>query len=434
MICAPVYNIWSRIKGSTYWKDIAWLASGTVLAQVVTFATMPLFTRLFAPSDFAVQNLFSQIATFAAVAATYRLEYFVQLPKHDDDALFLVQLVSLMGIAATAFLTPVLWLFRENISVYCGASELAPLLALIPVTAAAMSVAVAFQGLAQRQKSFRRSGEAEIAGKACYALTILAGWYLLPGAAGLVVGWLGASLGKMFWLYKENRWPKIGAISDFKRIFRRYFSLGGALMVSHILLSCTTAIPSIFIARHYGAETLGQYALAFQAVCLPSSLLGAAIGNVYYQRASECWAQGVSFSEVWKTTAKKLIIIGLPVYLIAVFALPWIFPLVFGEVWGPAGRYAAILGVSAFFSFATSPLDKACLVVGAWWYVPLWHAARTITTIAVVAVTYYLKLDISIFLFVFSIQQIALYLVDYWSEWKFSQRLSPYSQSRQGAI
>ncbi|GFO63837.1 oligosaccharide flippase family protein [Geomonas paludis] len=421
-----IRNVWLKLKASSYWKDIAWLASGTVLAQVVTFATMPLFTRLFSPADFAVQNLFSQIATFVAVAATYRLEYFVQLPKDEDDSLYLVQLVCLMGLGASLLLTPLLWLFRQPVAAFCGSAGLAPTMALIPVTAACMSVAVAFQGLAQRQRAFRRSGEAEVAGKAAYALTILAGWLLLPGAFGLVLGWLGASLGKMFWLYRENRWPRFGAGADFRRVFGNYFNLGGSLMVSHVLLSCTTAIPAIFIAKYYGDQTLGQYALAYQAVCLPSSLLGGAIGNVYYQRASECWARGMSFDDVWRTTAKKLVLIGLPVYAVAIAVLPWIFPLVFGQSWVPAGRYAAILGFSAFFSFATSPLDKACLVVGAWWYVPLWHAARTVTTIMVVAATALLKLDMTAFLVLFSLQQTALYLVDYWSEWKFSKLTSPH--------
>jgi O-antigen/teichoic acid export membrane protein len=226
----------------------------------------------------------------------------------------------------------------------------------------------------------------------------------------------------MLWLYRETRWSKFGVSGDFRRLFRKYFSLGGSLMVSHVLLSCTTVIPSIFIAKQYGDEILGQFSLAYQAVCLPSSLLGGAIGSVFYQRASECWAQGGSFSDVWKTTAKKLIFIGAPIYSVAVVSLPWVFPVFFGKVWETAGLFAAILSISAFFSFVTSPLDRACLVVGAWLYVPLWHASRALTMLLVVTISGYYKFGMMTFLLMYSAQQIMLYLVDFWAEWKFSQR------------
>lgn len=143
-----------RFKASAYWKDVAWLSSGTVVAQAITLATMPLFTRIFMPTDFAVQNLFSQIAGLVAVVATLRYEYFIQLPKQDDDALLLVKLVAILGFFVTLVLTTGLWLFRDIIARWAGDAALSPWLVFIPVTAAAMSLAIALQGWTQRQLLF----------------------------------------------------------------------------------------------------------------------------------------------------------------------------------------------------------------------------------------------------------------------------------------
>src|SRR5690606_15587793 len=111
------------------------------------------------------------------------------------------------------------------------------------------------------------------------------GWLFLPGAGGLVMGWFGASLGKIAWLLRDTPFKNCGGFVGIHRLSRAYSRLGGSLVISHVFLSCTAAIPSVFIAHAYGSEMLGQFALAFQAVYLPSALLGSAIGNVYYQRA-----------------------------------------------------------------------------------------------------------------------------------------------------
>jgi teichuronic acid exporter len=422
-----IRNFKDRFKASTYWMDVAWLSSGTVVAQAITLATMPLFTRIFLPTDFAVQNLFGQIAGLVAVVATLRYEYFIQLPKQDDDALLLIKLVAILGFFVTLVLTIGLWLFRDIIAHWAGDAALSPWLVFIPVTAAAMSLAIALQGWTQRKLLFRRSGEAEVVGKAGQVSTILAGWFFLPGAGGLVLGWLGAALGKIVWLSRGIRCVSCGGYWDLMRMARVYVRLGGSLVLSQGLLACTVAIPSVFIARTYGSEILGQYALAYLVVFFPSALLGGAIGNVYYQRVSESWAQGFNFADIWRSTAKKLLLIGLPLYGVAILIMPWLFPLLFGNVWGPAGYYGAILAISAFFSFATSPMSWACLVVGAWWYVPLWHAARTVTTGMVAGMALFFQWDMDVFITVLVIQQTALYLIDGWAEWRFAYRQPPHT-------
>ena len=193
-------------------------------------------------------------------------------------------------------------------------------------------------------------------------------------------------------------------------------------MVSNILLSITVLMPTVFIARTYGSSALGQYALAYQVMCFPSVLLGGAIGKVYFQRASARWVQGLSFTDIWQSTAKNLILIGLPIYTVASLAMPWLFPFLFGNAWKPAGTYGAILAISAFFSFTASPMGFSSVIVGAWQYLPLWHAARTLATSLVILLSSLLALDIKAFLVLFVIQETMLHLIDFYFEWRFAIR------------
>ena len=418
-------SLWHRFKASAYWRDIAWLSAGTAMAQAITLATLPVFSRLFTPSDFAVQNLFAQAAGFVAIAATLRYEYFVPLPRRDEDGTQLVRLVAALGLIAATLLTPAAWLFRATIAGWAGHAALAPWLALAPLTGAAISLGAALQGRAQRRRQFRRSGEAEIAGKVGYAGAVFAGWGLLPGAAGLVLGSLATPLGKIAWLRHGGVPESRSRPTDLLRLAREYGRLAGALALSSGLYACTAAIPAVFIAHAYGAAALGQYALASMVICLPSTLLGNAVGSVFYQRAAERWAKGLIFADIWASTAKKLLLLGVPLFGAAILALPWLLPLVFGGRWRPAGAYGAILAVSSFFGFVSNPMEKACLVVRAWWYVPLWHAARVATTVMTVGLALLCRWGIGTFIAVLVLQQVLLYLVDYFAEWRFSRRSPP---------
>lgn len=425
-IKTAVIDLWNRLKASSYWQDVAWLVSGTVVAQALTFLMLPVFTRLYQPTDFAVMNLFVQIVSMVTVVATVRYEAFVQLPRRHSEGWRLVQLVAVLGAFATLLLTPIAWLFRSTFARWAGEPALASWFVFIPITAALTSLANAFQGWEQRRGRFRRSSEAEVVGKVGFAGSVFLGWLLLPGATGLVLGsGLGAVLGKLAWLVRLDRLKMCGRMDGLLGVGRQLGRLAGSLTVSQALLACTGIIPLVLIAHAYGPEVLGQYALANQSIYLPTALLGTAMGNVYYQRASVRWAQGHDFSALWRSTSKRLILIGLPIYGFAVILLPIVFPIIFGGTWHVAGRFAGILAISSFFGFVASPIDKGCLVVGAWWYIPLWHAARTLSNGILALVVLAKGWQIETYLYALTALRAVMYGIDYWAESRFAFRRPP---------
>lgn len=425
---AVATDLWSRFKASSYWQDVAWLVSGTVVAQALTFLMLPVFTRLYRPSDFAVMNLFVQIVSLTTVVATVRYESFIQLPKRHSDGWRLIQLVALLGTGATLVLTPTAWLFRETFARWAGEPALAVWLVFVPITAVLTSLANAFQGWEQRRNRFRRSSEAEVTGKVGYAGSVLLGWLVLPGSGGLVLGsGLGTVLGKLAWLVRPSRLRLCGGWEGILRIGRQLGRLAGSLSLSQALLACTGIIPLVLIAHAYGPEALGQYALANQSTYLPTALLGSAMGNVYYQRASARWAQGQDFSALWKATSRRLILVGIPVYGLAVILLPILFPVIFGGAWRVAGKFAGILAISSFFGFVASPIDKGCLVVGAWWYIPIWHAGRTLTNGLLALLTLARGWPIETYLYALTALRAVMYGIDYWAESRFAFMRPPVS-------
>jgi len=82
-------NIFNKISSSkqSFTKAVLTLITGSSIAQLVSFAVSPLLTRLYAPEDFGVFQIFSSISGIAGVIATGRLEMAIMLPKERQNAI-----------------------------------------------------------------------------------------------------------------------------------------------------------------------------------------------------------------------------------------------------------------------------------------------------------------------------------------------------------
>jgi O-antigen/teichoic acid export membrane protein len=406
--------------------------TGHILGHLVTVAFMPVLTRMYAPADFALFSLFLTATTFSALL-TFRYEYTVQLPETEGEARGVCCLVLSMGLAMTVLATPLAWMYRKSICAWMDAAPLESWLVAVPIVGVLLSLSVALQGWTQRERRFRLSGSAEVVDKSVRQLFPTVIGMVSPYAGGLIIGLVGSTIAKIVWLGTSGAFGCLqGGIQQAPCALRKQAQTGLSLTISHFFLAGTAAVPVVYLMKLDGAAVLGQFSLAVSLVALPTTLAGNAIGNVYFQRAAESWRNGKDFRGLWQSTAPRLIWLGLPVYTTAALFLPWAVPFVFGPAWEQAGEFSSILSVGAFFSFISTPLDRACLVVGAYWYVPAWHAGRLVSLMAIAWYASVHTVSPTSFLIMFTIQQTVLYLIDYWAEWGFTG-LKPKAEAANGA-
>lgn len=413
-----------KLSRSKYVRDIFWQGSGNVIAQAVGILTIPILTRLYSPTDFGTLNLFAQVVAAMTIFLTWRYEYLLLLPKDEQHVAAIFRFLIIVGVIGTILLTALGYIYNGYVADLLGNRELAIWLYFAPLTALLTSVSVALQQRIQRLQDYRNSGMSDIIGKIGYAFSGLLGSLLLPNIVGLMLATATGMLGKGLWILRTLQRRRVlpehsGSIS-FLTVIHKYKQLSGSMMLSHVMLVITGSLPALFIMKMYGSETLGQFSLVLATLYLPSGLVGNAIGQVYYERAAKRYANNESFDDLWRSTAKYLLIIGIPLYAAIAIVSRVAYPFVFGEEWAAAGYYATLLAVSAFFSFATSPLDKACLVVNAWRYIPIWHTARALTTALVVWLAFIKQWDFETFLVTLIVQMNIMYLIDYYAEWRFS--------------
>ncbi|MCW2270312.1 lipopolysaccharide biosynthesis protein [Pseudomonas sp. JUb96] len=404
---------------SSYWRDIVLQASGNSIAQFIGVIGIPLLSRLYTPADFAVQNIFLQLVMFLAGVMTWRYEYFFQMLKSQGQAsLLLGSIVRIGGLAGFAF-TGVLYLsyplwgerFLSEISL--------TYILLAPLTAFFVSLALALQHNRQRCGDFRISAVSEVFGKFSY----VAGGGLLSvvGGAGLVATTLFSAVAKVVYIAchsKDILFGK-GSRDGQQHPLKVHLHGANAMVVSHVLLTLSSAAPIFFISYRYGAEVLGQFTIVMTTIFLPSGLLGLAIGQVFYQRAAAASNDPRKVLGFWLSTLKRLTVVGLPIYLMASALSVYIYPLVLGGQWEDAGRYAQVFSLAAFFAFISTPLDRVSLVLKRSYYLPVLHTLRLLSSLITLFLALHLNMTFMGFLVLYTVQMAAIYLFDLLMGWFF---------------
>ena len=411
------------VGSSKYLRDVLLQASGNSAAQIIGIAAMPLLTRLYAPSDLAALNLFSQLVAGLAILLTLRFEYLVILPAEQRESDSVLRLTFLLGAAHVLWLTPVLWILPGQWTWLRSQGLIAGWVWLAPISALAVSLAVALQQAVQRRGDFQSSATSEFVGRSAYVICSMLGALALPNIVGLMASTLANGSAKLVYLIRTG--------SDFTRVWLRpdHAPITNAIRrvavstsISNLISLFSGMAPMIYVADRYGASALGQYGLVVSTLYLPSVLIGQAIGQVYYQRACGLQGAGQPFTDLLSMTSRNLAKLGVPLYGLIALLAPFAYPIVFGSAWANAGDMARSLCIAALAGFLSTPLDRTSIIVNAWWYLSAWHALRAgLTAACLISSTVY-HLPLQTFILLLSLQNAFTYSIDWVASYAFARR------------
>ncbi len=409
----------SRKFNLSYIKDISKVLLGNVSSQLVVFLGLPLLSRVYTPSDFAVQNLFIQLLGFASLLISWRYEYLVVLPENREKAQALKHLVLFLSTVGLIIGFPLIWIWRTTICQFLGASDLISYLPLLVPFGALSSLSILYQNSAQREEQFELSSIADVLSKIVYIITASLGAWIVWGAWGLILAQFISIFSKSIWImaFLKERQFKKNAISllskDMFSVCYEYRKLAVSISTSHFLMALYAGLPSFFIVSNYGNEVFGQYAMVLSTLFIPTYLIGSSLGQVFYQRAAANRAAKKNFLSLWNKTISFLLIIGIPTYILIWLLAETLYPVILGPNWVSTGVFAKILVPAALMSFLSLPFERGCLVVGAWKYPLVWHLFRTLSVGVLILLAYYYSWPIKKFIMGLNFQMLLCYLIDF---------------------
>ncbi|MFT7211662.1 MAG: O-antigen/teichoic acid export membrane protein [Granulosicoccus sp.] len=412
------------IKNS-YRRNIAVLASGTAVAQVVPIVASPLLTRLYTPEEFGLLALYMAITSILTVVATGKYELAVTLPTQDIDAWRVVKLLLTLGLSVGGLLLLVMSLYFREIAQLLGNSEIAPFLFLLPLSVCATTAMLAYQFWCNRQSLYKEMVRSRLhVAVGGVVAKIVLGMFKVPG--GQIIGTVLSQLVSVAIfrtrIVAQTNVPKgLVRLPEQWQMAKHYVVHPLYFLPSYLCSSVALQIPIFMMSSLFSLSIVGFFSIAYRLVTLPTKLVANAIGDVYRQQISSAYNEKAEFSAIFLKTIRMTTLISVLPFLVLYFAAPRLFEFVLGQGWGVAGDYAQILVVSTFLQFIFTPLDKGAIVVGAKKYVLFWNIARLLSFIALWVCASQLNWTIEQILWGFVAINGTLYCIDGVFQYRFSK-------------
>jgi len=355
---------------STFAGNVLKLVTGSVFAQGIGVLAAPIVARLFAPEAFGVAALFTSIASIIGVVACLRYELAIMLPKTDEEAANLLGLSLFFVLIITGISALIIFFADDLIVNLLNSPELKRYLWLVPMVVFVTGIFTALNYWNSRTKHFGRLSIARVISSVATQTTKLGAGFAGFVSGGVLIGTslLGQivstlALGGQIWrddrhLFKASiRWKKM--IAGLKR--HKKFPIYNTW--SALLNTASQQLPTIMLAFYFSPKIVGFYALGKTVLSMPMNMVGGAVAQVFFQKASEAHNRTGNLSVVVEEVFKRLVSLGIfPILLLTLIGED-LFIVAFGARWAEAGVYMQILGLWIFFQFISSPISTLFAVL-----------------------------------------------------------------------
>lgn len=345
-----------KIIKSEFVRNITILMTGTVLAQVLSYAVSPIISRLYNEADMAELGLYMRIVSFISALATARFELALPLPKSDYHS-FLIFRLSLK-------ITKVVLLSSLVISlIYFSLLSFDLSFIWMTVISIVTSYFIVFINLGTnwsiRNKKYRDISFQKISNSiSSNGFKLLFGFFYL-GSVGLIVGtFLGYFLSSFKFIQEfiKNKGRADKKYSKVKTyLLAKEYKEFPLINSPHVFLDLgRDLLLAFFIMAYFGKEVFGSYVYSTMMLSLPFAVIGQSVSQVFFNKCSEMVNQGKSVVQLVYKSYVSLFLIGIIPFGILFFYGEPIFVFVFGSNWTDAGKFSEILSLWLLANFSIS--------------------------------------------------------------------------------
>ena len=357
-----------KARPTGFIKNVLTLTTGTAIAQAIPVLIAPVLTRLYGPSEFGLLTVFISVTALLATIVTGKYELAIVLPADDKDARKLVWLSLLLTTICSLLLFIIVLLGHDWLLSHLFRDKGMDFwMYLIPMSVFVTGAFEALRYYSLRARAYKsiavssvvRSGTATVCQVAAGMAGMQAGGLLLGNLLSLFSGNLG--VGKVF---LKNRPEDAGPVrvKALRRAAFRYRNFPRFTLPSSLLNTASLQLPVYLFTVFFSNTIVGLYALSQRVLSAPMNIVGAAIGQVYFQKAAEYRGDRTKIKKLTWELYKRLLWLGIFPITILMFEGDMLFAWIFGKEWMIAGQYAQSLSIWFLFVFISSPLSNLFFV------------------------------------------------------------------------
>ena len=333
----------SSIVKSSGVRNFTKLLSANVVAQIIGLVVYPILTRMYAPEDFGLLNLFLSIGGVLAILSTAEYYYAIVLPKEEKDAEQVLG-VGVLWLVTTTVLVGLSVAFSKPISLLFKSPNLASYYWLMPLYVFAMGAWNLLNYWYIRHKDYTPISRYQVSQN------------VLSAGGKLGMGWGGVLQGGM--IYSVVVAPLISLLSSWvvarktllpawRRISWRgvreqgqvYRNFPCFVLPRSFVNMLAGQMPVLLLTPFFGGEAVGFLSLAILLGYTPIGTITRAIYQVMYQHTMEQVHEQKPIGQIFRKFILSASAIIIPVFVGLWFVLPQLTAWLLGAEWHVSGEY-----------------------------------------------------------------------------------------------
>jgi O-antigen/teichoic acid export membrane protein len=349
--------------------DVLLVARGAVFGQAPFVLLTPFITRFYPPSELGIYGLALAFVGVATPLVGLRFELAAISARSADDSRALLLLSALAIVPVTCLCTLLLCGLKVA---GIGSYDVLPwgiVAASGATTAAAGAYSTLRCWLVRRhrfalvansltlQGCVRAGIPVALAPLGAAAPLLIAGELVSRVSAVALMAYQGGLLGAL-------RRVRLRASGLWQRVVR-FWKYPALLTPSALIDAAAAALPVPILATYYGLGSAGKFVLVQRLMMLPAALIVGSVGDVFHAHAADIVGQRPgAVGHFLATTAARLLMFALLIYVPVALIAPFVAGWVFGERWADAGPLISALAPLCIAQTVVSPISRGLLLSG----------------------------------------------------------------------
>jgi O-antigen/teichoic acid export membrane protein len=335
-------SLLSLIKSSNM-RNFSKLLTSNVVAQVIGLLVYPILTRVYAPEDFGLLNLFLSIGSVLVIISVAEYYYAIVLPKDDKDADAVLG-AGFVCLIIVSILIALSSLFSGYISAIFNTPSLASYYWLMPFYVFALGSWNLLNYWYIRQKEYTPISRYQIsqnllssgAKLAFGSVGVLHGGMIYSVVVAPILSLLTSVLGCWKRLQKIFRHVSWKDVKEQAVVYRNFPCFVLPRSFVNILAG---QMPVLLLTPFFGAKSVGFLSLAILLGYTPIGTITRAIYQVMYQYTMDRVHASQSIGGIFKRFLCVASMIIIPMFVLLWFFLPDLTAWLLGAEWWVSGEY-----------------------------------------------------------------------------------------------
>lgn len=344
-------------------SSITTLASGSLIAQVITILTSPITTRIFTPEELGTYTLLITAVNMFGPIICLRYDLAIVTEKTDRNSLAIFKLSVIVSVLMSLFVSFGYFIYFQMNETYHSLTYTVVILFILLLTTGLTNALTSYNN---RNRQYKLMTSVYVIRTTAQNLLMVMSGMLKTGVFGLISSQV---LSQLLGIKKQGE-ELIEHKKELKKISKNDILNVAKKYKKQLLYSTPASFANsfsyssinLFISSLFNNTILGYYSISYRVLGLPLNIISSNVSKVFFEDASNEYHKKGSFKHSLLRTTSFLGIISVIMVIGLVLFSPLAFKIFFGPDWEQAGVFVQILAPMFGIRFIVNGVSIALII------------------------------------------------------------------------